>query len=99
MAKIILDLELADIVYMVVANKNESFIDDEDDYAGFVEDLAELLAKHFGGHVTERSADYMEEYDCLAVTVNHDRYVPDDGGVWRYFDRDVVWTAEGEEQR
>lgn len=90
MAKIINAPELAQIVKDAVEG---DLIDDRDQYAEFLEGLADLLTKHFGG-VRQTSAcgpDYPGDPLGWTVGIHLNDQVPPDGGVWKDYDTDEVW--------
>ena len=93
MAKIITDKELGKIISKAVNDPGE--IDCEDAYRHFLEDLADLVANHFGGCVGNVSepSNIMEEW---TVSFSIDESVPADGGVYKDYDKGVMWL-EGEE--
>ena len=90
MAKILTDKEMIDIV-----RRAPNEIEDSDAYRRFLEELGNLIANHFGGErgtVTENPDDGLE-YTC-AFRINEK--VPEDGGIYKEYDRDVIWI-EGKE--
>jgi len=92
MAKILLDIEMADIVYRAV--HDEDVIDQPKAYKAFLEDLAALICNHFGataGKVRKPEKDI--GWTC-AFHLNE--LVPDNGGEFSKYDPDVQWT-NGEE--
>jgi len=92
MAKILTDREMSAIVAETVTNPG--LIDDSDAYAYFLEDLADLICKHFGG---ERGAATEPDDDLpWTVAFRINECVPADGGVYRRCDMDVTWK-DGEE--
>jgi hypothetical protein len=93
MAKILTDKEMGKIIYD--ATHDESVIDDSDDYATFLEDLADLICEHFGGIHGFSATDYSGRLVC-AIEFHVDEMVPADGGVFKDYDRDIIWK-DGEE--
>lgn len=92
MAKILTDCEMIDII-----KKAPQEIDDCDAYQHFLESLGDLIAEHFGGTrgtVTNDPGDGLG-YTC-AFHVNDS--VPDDGGIFKTYDTDVVWKHGKEKQ-
>ena len=87
MAKIISDKELGQIINQII-NKDE--IDDACNYRKFLADLAELVTDYMGGEVGHVFApnDTDEEKEYM-VSIRHDECVPEDGGIWKDFDKDV----------
>lgn len=98
MAKILKDSEMADIIRRATV-ESEGLIDCEDAYAHFVEDLGELICKHFGG---ERGTVGMPDYEgdplgwSCGFHVNE--LVPANGGVFAAYDTDVTWKDGKEDQ-
>lgn len=91
MAKILLDTEMAEIIYRSV---HEDLIDDGDQYSRFLADLAGLICDHFGGvpgGVGEPDSDL-----GWTVGFHWNECLPDDGGVFKDYDTDVTWTCDGE---
>jgi hypothetical protein len=91
MAKVITDRELAEIVNRAVTDPN--VIECQDSYLHFLTELGELVANHFGGEATE--ADAMETQDGVMYTVAFrvNDSVPQDGGIYKGYDRDVSWQG------
>lgn len=88
MAKILKDVEMADIILRAV--HDESIIDCEDSYRHFLKDLADLICDHFGGTSTGEAAE--PEEDCTWTVAFHvDECVPSDGGIFNLYDKDVIW--------
>jgi len=88
MAKILKDTELADIVQRVT--NVPGLLDDSGQYAQFLEDLADLLTKHFGGE-RRNPAGAPDDELGWTVGIHLDDNVPSDGGIWSDYDTDVVW--------
>ena len=85
MAKILTDCEMIDIIKRALQE-----IDDGDAYRHFLESLGDLIADHFGGTRGSVSNDRDDGlgYTC-AFHVNDS--VPEDGGVFKGYDTDVIW--------
>ena len=90
MAKIITDKELLEIVSKAI---NEDLIDDADTYLRFLKDMTGVVADYFGGKAGECG---MEDGECHCA-VHLSEEVPDDGGVYKDYDKDVIWK-NGEEK-
>lgn len=88
MAKIIKDTELADIIRQAVVDPG--LVDCADSYEHFLEDLGDLVAKHFGGvrSLVTAPDDIMDNW---TVGFQLDENVPADGGIFAGYDTDVVW--------
>ena len=87
MRKLINACDMAEIARDAVVD--DGVIDCADSYLYFLEDLAALLCKHFGGipgPVTE--AD-----DVWRCEIEHDDNVPENGGVWSRYDKAVDWSS------
>lgn len=93
MAKILTDEEMADIIYRAVHNEE---IDCDDAYQHFLEELGNLIADHFGGERGSVSHDDDVGYTC-AFRINE--CVPDDGGVFKRYDTDVIWKDGVESEK
>jgi len=97
MPKIITDGEMIDIINR--AYKERHLIDDFDQYTDFVNDIADVICKHFGGThgivdgLPNEKGEYEGEY---AVGFHIDENVPEDGGIYKDYDKDVAWK-DGEE--
>ncbi len=77
---------MAEIISKAV---HENEIDCCDSYEHFLNDLADLICKHFGG---ERGFVYPAGSDLQWSAAFHvDESVPDDGGVFKNYDPDVKW--------
>ena len=86
MAKILRDSEMIDII-----RRAPEEIDCFDAYTHFIEDLGDLIADHFGGTrwcVGFDPGDNLGHTCAFLVNEN----VPDDGGVYKDYDTDVVWS-------
>jgi hypothetical protein len=96
MAKILKDTEMADIIHRAVCDGE---IECSDAYWNFLDDLGELICAHFGG---TRGDVSMPDYpgDGLGWTCGFhvNDCVPDDGGVFKKYDTDVVWLDGREVQ-
>ena len=88
MAKILTDKEMGKIIHDT-CNKPE-IIECQDSYMHFLEDIAGLIADHFGGIATEPSYDATDNLG-YTVAFNVNECVPTDGGVFKEFDADVIW--------
>ncbi|MGB3945292.1 MAG: hypothetical protein WBK76_00430 [Candidatus Saccharimonadales bacterium] len=86
MAKVLTDRELASIIDDAI---NKDLIDCADSYEHFLEDLSQLISKHFGG--TVHKIGKPDETMGWTTSFQVDENVPPDGGVFRDYDRDVVW--------
>ena len=95
MAKILTDKEMGQIVFD--ATHRNDVIECADAYLHFLEDLGELIAAHFGG---VRGGIGLPDGDGLGWTCGFhiNECVPSDGGVFRDYDRDVVWKDGVENQ-
>ena len=103
MAKILTDVEMAEIIHKAVSDPG--LIDCSDSYSLFLEDLGTLIADHFGG---ERGnighPDFTDGWGNLVPAkelgwtcgFHIDESVPDDGGVYKDYDTDITWK-DGEE--
>lgn len=91
--KVLTDKELGQLICNAI-NNNELF-SDAAQYAHFLEDVGDVLADHFGG---ERGGVSYDEGDGLGYTIAFDvnDSVPSDGGIYKDYDTDVVWS-NGEE--
>ena len=96
MSKVLTDKEMADIVRRAV--DDDSLIECEDSYLHFLEDLAQLIASHFGGEAGTATTmgvahDDPNGHDGIMYTVAFqvNESVPPDGGVYRDYDKDVTW--------
>jgi hypothetical protein len=89
MAKILKATELGEIVAKIT--KDDLLIDDADQYKAFLEDLADLVARHCGGE-----AGAVSNGDDLGwtVAINHDESVPQGGGVYAEYDKDEDWDEK-----
>jgi len=94
MAKILTDYELADIITR--AAEDQSVIDDSDAYEHFLEDLAELICDHFGG--IRGCISGPDDHLGWTAGFHVDDRVPEDGGIFKDYDKDVLWKAGKEEQ-
>ena len=96
MAKIITDKEIGKMISNVC--NDIEVIDDQDQYLKFLNDLAGVITKHFGGN---HSKPFYAEGDGLGYTVafNVNDSVPDDGGIYRNYDPDVEWIKNKEMDR
>lgn len=100
MAKILTDKELGEIIYK--ATHDPAMIDDEDSYVYFLEDLGDVIAKHFGGIRSSVTAASDSNDDLGFTAAFHvDECVPSDGGIYKDYDTDITWkdgveTEKGE---
>jgi hypothetical protein len=90
MAKILKDEELGEIVAKIT--RDDLLIDDVDQYKAFLEDLADLVARHCGG--TTGTASYGDDLGWT-VAIHHDESVPHGGGVYAEYDKDEDWAEPG----
>ena len=89
MAKILKDIEMADIILRAV-HGNE--IDCADVYSQFLEDLGDLISAYFGSARGCVSApDFPGDELDWACGFHINESVPDNGGVFARYDKDVVW--------
>ncbi len=87
MAKILTDHEMAEIIHDAITDRG--VICCSDAYRHFLQDLGELIANHFGGEaVWVSDPDSNLSWTC-SFRINE--CVPDDGGVFAGYDKDVVW--------
>ena len=101
MAKTLTDKELADIISRATSDKR--IIDCADSYKHFLEDLTKLVCDHFGGYPGAVSKPDISE-DCninsilneWTTGIHINECVPDDGGIYNYYDTDVAWR-DGQE--
>jgi len=89
MAKILTDMEMAEIIHKAVHDPEE--IDCADSYRYFLEGLAALICEHFGGTPGEVAEPDNELSWSVGFHIND--CVPEDGGVFARYDRDVTWTG------
>ena len=92
MAKILTDKEMAKIILDAV---DLSTIDDRDQYLAFLEDIADVICKHFGA---DRSRAELTADLGYNVAFNINENTPDDGGVFDDYDTDVTWRNGKEEE-
>ena len=95
MAKILTDAELKDIIRRAV---DDAEIDCSDAYTYFLEDLGDLIAKHFGG--TRGNVEYNEAIEnngVYTIAFHLNECVPADGGIYKQYDTDVTWKDNREE--
>lgn len=85
MSKVIRDSELAAMVHSIV---HGDVISEQDGYLDFLENLGKVVAKYCGGEVVATSAPMDDELGHCVHFAWTER-VPEDGGVYRYFDIDV----------
>jgi hypothetical protein len=81
MAKVLTGQEFCKIAYEA-ANS----IDDVDQYNKFVINLAKLVAEHFGGNIGFNK--YVNELNDVIIAISQDGNIPEDGGVYKEFDKD-----------
>jgi len=82
MSKQLSHADLADIV-----RRAEEEIDDRDQYARFLTDLATLVTEHFGGHVINTADDDMGEW-LVGIVDKGDGSVPEGGGIYKDYDKE-----------
>jgi hypothetical protein len=96
MAKILTNREMADIVNRAITE--EGLIDEVESYRKFLFGLADLICEHFGGSHGSPARAEESGLGWICPFYNEEGYgVPNDGGVFSAYDRDVVWK-DGEEQ-
>jgi hypothetical protein len=61
-------------------------IDDLDQYTDFVTDLANVVAKHYGGRVG--LVEWVDELDNITVAISQDGNIPEGGGIYKDFDKE-----------
>jgi len=81
MAKIITDRELADVVRRIV---HDNQLDDMATYLSFLSELGTLVTGFMGGVSGAATMDEAEFF----IPIRHDDCVPEDGGIWKDYDRD-----------
>lgn len=88
MAKILKDTELLQII-----NRAPGEIDDSDQYQVFLYQLAEVVCSHFGGDVglIIGPDDIVGSW---TVGIHWNDSIPEDGGIYRDYDKDVSFTLE-----
>lgn len=64
----------------------KAMIDDIDQYEEFVTDLANLVAKHYGGRVG--LIQWVDELDNITVAISQDGNIPEGGGIYKDFDKE-----------
>jgi hypothetical protein len=97
MAKILTDIEMAEIVRRTVHDGD--LIEDAAQYAHFLGDLGDLLCTHFGGERGRVSGpDYPGDELGWVCAFHINDCVPDDGGVFAKHDIGVVWLDGREVQ-
>lgn len=85
MAKILTAKELLEIL-----QNAEQEIGDADQWRDLVQDLAEIVTKHFGGNLGAVGESLDDGLGCtIGIHINED--VPPDGGVYKKYDTDVEW--------
>ena len=91
--KVLTDRELAEIVSKAILDQG---IDCADAYKHFLEGLGDLVADTFGG---TRGLVTFHKDDCSKWTVAFEvnESVPDDGGIFKNYDYNVIWEG-GEEK-
>ena len=92
MAKILLDEEGLEIISDTI---NGTLIDDADTYKRFLKDISSVVADYFGGRVGSCDEEYGQYYCAFHLTEE----VPDNGGVYRNYDTDVVWRNGKEKEK
>ncbi len=84
MAKILQDVELANIVARLVKDQE---IDDADTYSRFLLDLAELITHYCGGDVGVCVHDDPGGRDLgWTVAIRGNDSVPEGGGIFKHYD-------------
>jgi len=84
MAKILKDTEMLEIITKTV---KENLIDDGGQYCNFLEELAGVVADHFGAEAGDAGIEDGEYYIAFHPT----ECLPDGGGVFKDYDKDVEW--------
>lgn len=99
MSKVLLDTEVLEIISSAIKDDE---IDDSDSYRHFLEDLGKLVAEHFGGEFRVVSEPLMDvgapDETRYCVHFRWNENVPEDGGVYARYDKDVTiksWKREG----
>lgn len=96
MAKILTDIEMAEIIDKIVNDADNPVIVDQDVYFRFLNDLAELITDYCGGDHGTPSYDASDKLgNTVAFHINDS--VPSDGGIYKDYDQDVTWK-DGEEK-
>lgn len=95
MAKIIYGEELGKIITEITKNP-EKYLDDPQDVLSFVTSIAQQVANVAGGEVG--NPDFDEEGKVL-ISMRIDERVPDNGGIWNRYDKDVTWKNGEETQK
>ena len=89
MAKIITDKELAKIVKRIIDGK---LITGErgDSYKDFLKDLAVVVTDFMGGEIgtIDKEQDRLCQEIVYYIAIHHDEYVPEDGGIWKNYDKE-----------
>ena len=86
MAKILSDKQVLEIIKSAI--EDPGTIDCADSYKHFLEDLGGLIADHFGGEFAEV---HYADGAGYGLTFHANECLPDDGGVYVKYDKDVVW--------
>lgn len=86
MAKILKDKELLAIVKRTIEGDE---IDDQDQYLKFLQDLGGVIANHFGGQIGNADIEPSDGEYYVAFHLTEE--VPEDGGIYKDFDKDVAW--------
>lgn len=99
MSKVLLDTEVLEIISSAI---RDGEIDCGDSYIHFLEDLGKLVAEHFGGEfraVSEPLQPVGEPAETrYCIHFMWDENVPEDGGVYARYDKDITiksWKKEG----
>ncbi|VGO12395.1 hypothetical protein PDESU_00947 [Pontiella desulfatans] len=97
MAKILKDIEMAEIISRAVEDK--TVIEEYEAYRHFLEDLGELICTHFGGEPGRVSGPaYPGDELGWTCGFHINEGVPDDGGVFNRYDTDEAWRDGKEVQ-
>lgn len=86
--KVLTDRQLGEIIQK--ATTDPYLIDCADSYEAFLEDLTDLICDHFGGSRKKIIRSEDSGSDWFAV-IELDLSVPDDGGVYKDYDKNTVW--------
>jgi hypothetical protein len=96
MAKVLTVKEMAEIVNKLLLDPCE--IDDVDQFREFVGDVGDLITKHCGGERGGVDIDMNDDMGWVCCfRVNGD--VPEDGGIFSDYDKDVTWCDGVETQK
>jgi len=102
MAKIVTDKELADIVRRIVEG---DLIDEAGQYREFLTRLGILVTDFMGGELGGVNFDHVDKEEDgrlfqevqWLLGIRHNDCVPEDGGIWKDYDKDCPveqWSQE-----